>query len=469
MTRALPLLAAVVVACAGCGGKKEERGPTAPTQRFVTRPDLKPPIVRVVKRTPNAAPGYIFIAPKKKVAQAGPLILDDAGNVVWFHPLDTHGVTDFRVQRYRGRPALTWWRGAATTHGIGTAGGYVIADQSYRVIAFVAAKHGLTGDIHEFLLTPQNTALFTVYHKLKYDLSPLGGPKDGELWEAVVQEVDVATRKLLFEWHSLPHVAVSESYEHMPEEIPYDYFHINSVAPDGPDRLLISGRHVSAIYEIRKSDGAVVWRLGGKKSDFTMGRGTHFAWQHDARRLSDGTISLFDNAAEHPGEAKESKVLVVRLDETKRTAELVRSYTRPKPLLSTSQGNAQFLPDGHVLVGWGANPFVTEFSRDGRVLLDLAFGNKDVDSYRAFKDEWVGRPADRPRAVVREGRLYVSWNGATDVARWRVLAGGKRVAEFSKSGFETSETIPSRARSVVVQALDASGRVLGSSGPARVP
>src|SRR6266511_5014367 len=299
--------------------------------------------------------------------------LEAAGNVVWFHPLDTHGVTDFRVQRYRGRPALTWWRGAATTHGIGTAGGYVIADQSYRVIAFVAAKHGLTGDIHEFLLTPQNTALFTVYHKLKYDLSPLGGPKDGELWEAVVQEVDVATRKLLFEWHSLPHVAVSESYEHMPEEIPYDYFHINSVAPDGPDRLLISGRHVSAIYEIRKSDGAVVWRLGGKKSDFTMGRGTHFAWQHDARRLSDGTISLFDNAAEHPGEAKESKVLVVRLDETKRTAELVRSYTRPKPLLSTSQGNAQFLPDGHVLVGWGANPFVTEFSRDGRVLLDLAF------------------------------------------------------------------------------------------------
>src|SRR6266542_3889151 len=300
-------------------------------------------------------------------------------------------------------------------------------------------------------------------------VAPRGGPKDGELWEAVVQEVDVATRKLLFEWHSLPHVAVSESYEHMPEEIPYDYFHINSVAPDGPDRLLISGRHVSAIYEIRKSDGAVVWRLGGKKSDFTMGRGTHFAWQHDARRLSDGTISLFDNAAEHPGEAKESKVLVVRLDETKRTAELVRSYTRPKPLLSTSQGNAQFLPDGHVLVGWGANPFVTEFSRDGRVLLDLAFGNKDVDSYRAFKDEWVGRPADRPRAVVREGRLYVSWNGATDVARWRVLAGGKRVAEFSKSGFETSETIPSRARSVVVQALDASGRVLGSSGPARVP
>jgi arylsulfotransferase ASST len=453
--RALVLLA-VSLACAGCGGEKAAK-PVAPTQHFVTRADLQPPRVRVLQRAPGTAPGYVFIAPKKQVAQAGPLILDDEGNVVWFRPLDTHGVTDFRVQRYRGKPVLTWWRGATTTHGIGTAGGYVIADQSYRPVAFVTAKHHLTGDIHEFLLTPRNTALFSVYHKVKYDLSSLGGPKDGELWEAVVQEVDVATNRLVFEWHSLSHVAPSESYEHVQKNIPFDYFHINSIEPDGPGRLLISGRHVHALYEIRKSDGAVLWRLGGKRSDFTLGPGTHFAWQHDARRHPDGTISLFDNAAEHPGEAKESKVLVLRLDEAKRTATLVRSYTHPKPLLSPSQGDAQFLPDGHVLVGWGANPYVTEFSPDGRVLLDLTFGNKDVDSYRAFKDEWVGRPVTRPRAVVKSGRVYVSWNGATEVARWRVVGG----ATFPKTGFESSAPVTSKH--VVVQALDANGRVLGST------
>src|SRR5438067_5319148 len=154
----------------------------------------------------------------------------------------THGVTDFRAQRYRGRPVLTWWRGAATTHGIGTAGGYVVADQAYHPITFVTAKNHLTGDIHEFLITPQNTALFTVYHKLKRDLSSLGGPKDGEVWEAVVQEVDVASGRLLFEWHSLPQIGLGESYEKVAPtgQIPYDYFHINSIEPDGPDKLLLS-------------------------------------------------------------------------------------------------------------------------------------------------------------------------------------------------------------------------------------
>ena len=153
-------------------------------------------------------------------------------------------------------------------------------------------------------------------------------------------------------------------------------------------------------------------------------------------------------------------MLVLRLDEAARSATLVRSYTRPKPLLSTSQGNAYFLADDHVLVGWGANPYVTEFAPDGRVLLDLTFGNEDVDSYRAFKDEWVGRPTTSPRAVVKDGRLYVSWNGATEVARWRVVGG----LTFAKRGFETSVALANPPKPLVVQALDANGRVLGASG-----
>jgi Arylsulfotransferase (ASST) len=456
MRRAPVLLLAL--ACVACGGEKKAEQPPPPSQHFVTRPDVRPPPVHVLKQAHGTAPGYVFLAPKKQVAQAGPMILDDAGNVVWFHPLNTRGVTDFRVQHYRGKPVLTWWRGAATSHGIGTAGGYVIADDHYRVIATLGARNHLTGDIHEFLLTPQDTALFTVYHKLPYDLSKLGGPKDGEIWEAVVQEVDVATRKLLFEWHSIDHVAVDESLEHVPDKIPYDYFHINSVEPDGPDKLLISGRHVGAIYELRKSDGAVLWRLGGTKSDFRMGTGAHFAWQHDARRLPDGTISLFDNHAEHPGEAKESRGLVLDVNEHTHSANVVRAYLHPKPLLSTSQGNAQLLPNGDMLVGWGANPYATEFSPDGRVLFDVTFGSGKVDSYRAYRDVWIGHPDDKPRAVVKGGRVYVSWNGATEVAKWRVVGG----PTFAKTGFESSA--PVTATHVVVQALDASGNVLGSSG-----
>ena len=178
----------LVLAVAACGGTVQQgaQAPVPPTQHFVTRPDLRPPPVHIVTAAHGTAPGYIFIAPKKEVDQAGPLILDDGGNVVYFRPLDTHGVTDFRVQRYRGRPVLTWWRGE-TAKGIGN-GRYVIADSSYHVITNVTAGNGLSGDIHEFIITPRNTALFTVYHRVPADLSALGGPEDGKIEEAVVQD-----------------------------------------------------------------------------------------------------------------------------------------------------------------------------------------------------------------------------------------------------------------------------------------
>jgi hypothetical protein len=449
------------------------QGPIAPTQHFVSRPELRPPVVRILVHRPGTAPGYVFIAPKKKVDQAGPLILDDDGNVVWFHPLDTHGVTDFRVQRFHGKPVLTWWRGE-TAKGIGN-GRYVIADPSYHVLANVIAGHELSGDIHEFLITPRNTALFTVYKRVPYDLSSLGGPSDASVEEGVVQEVAIPSGRVLFEWHSLPQIAVGESYEAVPDDkkTPYDYFHINAIEEDRDGNLLVSARHTHAIYKIRRSDGKVLWRLGGKKNDFRFGPGVQFSWQHDIRRQPDGTLTLFDNAAEHPAAKRRSRVLVLRVDERRRTVKLVRSYTHTNPrLLSTSQGNAQFLPDGHVFVGWGANEYFTEFARNGRVLLDGRFGSGGADSYRAFRFPWVGRPTDRPAVALRGTRLYVSWNGATEVRSWRVLAGdGVRslaaTTVVPKRGFETEIRVESGPTRFVVQALDARGRILRTSSVVR--
>ncbi len=465
-----------LLACAACGASHNNE-PVPPSQHFATRPDLRPPTVRVLTRAHDTAPGYIFIAPKKKVDQAGPLILDDEGDVVWFHPLDTHGVTDFRAQRYRGRPVLTWWRGQAKK-GIGN-GRYVIVDNSYRVIADVTAGHGLSGDIHEFLITPQNTAFFTVYRQVPRDLSALGGPDDGSIEEGIVQEVDIPTGRVLFEWHSADHVALSESYNAVPKDSssPYDYFHINAIEPDRDGTLLVSARHTHAIYKIRRSDGAVLWRLGGKRNDFRFGPGARFSWQHDVRRRPDGTLTLFDNAAKQPIRGRQSRAIVLRVDETRHTASLVRSYTHPRPLLSPSQGDAQFLADGHVFVGWGSNAYFTEFDPSGRVLLDARFGSGGADSYRAFRLPWTGLPTDRPAVAAGPEPgggtvVSVSWNGSTEVARWRVLAGAgasklRPVAEAAKDGFETSIAVASAARYFSVQALDGDGHVLRTSEPVR--
>src|SRR3954447_16313222 len=417
-----------------------------PTQHFRSRPDLRPPPVKVLTAAHGTAPGYVFVAPKKEVDQAGPLILDDAGQVVWFRTLDTKGVTDFRVQTYRGRPVLTWWRGESNK-GVGN-GRYVIMDDSYRVIADVRAGHGLSGDIHEFLITRHNTAVISIYRTIKRDLTKFGGPKDGAFKEGVVQELDIASGRVLFEWHSWPRVGLAESYEGIPKgedkDDDWDYFHLNAIDVDDDGNLLLSARHTHAIYKVRKSDGKILWRLGGKRSDFTLGEGASFAWQHDIRRQPDGTLTLFDTGASRPPDSKtapqpHSRVLVLRLDAAAKRAELVRSYSHPRKLLSTSQGNAQFLLDGHVLVGWGSNRYVTEFDRAGNVLLDLTFGTGKADSYRAYRATWVGHPTERPAVALEQGKAYVSWNGATEVARWRVLSpGGKTVAEAPRRGFETA-------------------------------
>ena len=467
-------LGTAALVAAGCG-TSESHGSAkrASSQTFVSRPDLRPPRVLVTTAASGSEPGYIFLAPKEG-GRGGPLIVNDAGEVVWFHPIEGGEAADFRVQQYRGRPVLTWWEGTEPTVGIGS-GEFVIADSSYRRIAVVRPGHGLDGDLHEFVITPRNTALLLAYHRVPHDLSSLGGPKDGYVFDSVVQEVDIESGRVLFEWRSLDHVDVAESAQRIPARKasaakPFDYFHVNSVNIDTDGNLLVSARNTHAVYKISRRSGAVIWTLGGRNGDFEMGRGTQFAWQHDARRLRDGTISLFDNSA-IPKVADHSRAVVLRVDERARVASLVRSYVHPLRLVSPHQGNAQPLSNGGFFVGWGGNPYFTEFSPTGRVLLDgrLAAG----DSYRAYRFRWRGRPAERPAVAARlsgDGALtvYASWNGATDVARWEVLTGRnpdelRLAATAERQGFETTVTVDAAAPYVAVRALAATGATLATS------
>ena len=440
--------------------------PPQPVQHFISRPDLQPPRVAILHSARGTSKGYVFIAPKRGAKQPGPMILDDKGQVVWFKPLPTSGVTDFKVQRYQGRPVLTWWQGTVSMRGVGLAGGYHILDTSYRLVKIVRAAHDLTGDIHEFRILPGGRALMTIYRKVPADLSVLGGPSDGFVLEGIVQELSIASGRVLFEWHSLPEVALSESYLPVPEnegtsKDPWDYFHVNSAEIDSDGNILISARHTSAIYKLNRHTRKIMWRLGGKKSTFTFGPGARFAWQHDARRQPDGTITLFDNAAQQPKKGAQSKALRLRVDLPSHRASLVRAYRHQPPLLSPSQGNAQFLADGHVFVGWGQNAYFTEYSPAGAVLFDGKFGGQDVDSYRAFRFAWDAHPLTKPDAVRRGRTVYVSWNGATQVARWQVLAGSRVVGTAPKAGFETKILVHTTSP-LFVQAVNPDGGVLAT-------
>src|SRR5215216_4228692 len=325
---------------------------------FRSRPDLSPAAVQVTRSAPGTAPGYIFVALKEGAGEHGPMIVDDLGQLVWYSKY--RSARDFKVQRYKGRPVLTWWEGKVTAgHGVGE---YVIFDASYRETGRVRAGNGYQGDLHEFLITPQGTALLTAYNPVPADLSALGGPKYGAVWDGIAQEVNIEPGEVIFEWHSLEHVGIDESYLDPPSDPrhSYDYFHINSIDVDHDGNLLISARNTWSVYKVERKSGEVLWRLGGKKSDFDMGPGAQSAFQHDARRQSDGTITIFDNGA-HPKVHEQSRAVVLELDMDEMRATLLREYTFPEKLLATSQGNAQVLPNANVFVGWGSQPLISEF------------------------------------------------------------------------------------------------------------
>src|SRR5215208_4063254 len=221
-------------------------------QRFISRPDLRPPTLTVDTPPNKIAPGLLLLSPKGGPSGWGPMIVDDRNDLVWFRPMRRGIVADdFKVQRYRGAPVLTWWQGKTNPKGYG-AGSYVIADSSYREIARVRAGRGIQGDLHEFQLTPRGTAIIVAYHAVRGDLHSVGGPRRGRVMDCIVQEIDVATGAVRFEWRSLDHVALKESHQSAPKPndhtSPFDYFHVNAVDVDDDGNLLISARNTWAVY-----------------------------------------------------------------------------------------------------------------------------------------------------------------------------------------------------------------------------
>ena len=452
---------------------------------YVSRPDLNPPAITIAVPADGTAPGVIFLAPfdisaasttyqstPARASHSGPLIVDDRGEPVWFLPLGSTTAMDVQVQKYQGRRVLTWYEGTV----LGPYGGsWVIFDPTYHELARVRAGRGRHGDLHEFLLTREGTALITIYNEVKADLSSVGGPVDGRLVTGIVQEVDVASGRVLFEWRSLEHVGLDESFmTHVTKAGNVDYFHLNSIDVDQDDNLLVSARHTSAIYKVDRTSGEVLWRLGGKKSDFAVDPAASFSFQHDVRRRPDGTITIFDNNSAAPASGSFSRGIRIKLDMNAMRASLVREYLAPTPRAGWAMGNVQQLEDGGVFIGWGTDGSFTELGEDGSVRLDGRFADESM-SYRAFRFRLDARPTGRPAsAVVPNGdgtaTVYASWNGATGVASWQVQTGSsarrlKAVGTYPRTGFETAITLPATSGYVSVAALDASGRHLGAAAP----
>ena len=448
-------------------------------QSFYTLPGAQPPILSVTAPDHDPAAGDIFTTNGPGPGQYGPLIYTPQGRLVWFDRLPAgETAEDLNEQTYDGQRDLTWWRGRVLSLGFGQ-GEDVVMNSRYQTVARVPGGNGLQADLHEFQIAPHDVAYITAFNPIRCDLAAVHGSRDGTITDTAIQEIDIKTGLVRWEWHSLDHVGANESEVETPSgTAPWDWFHLNSIDPQPDGDVFISARSTWAGYQLDGATGKILWRLGGTDSSFKMGPGTKTAWQHDGRVLPDGEITFFDDGA-NPPIHRQSRAVRIALDFKTHEARLASVFTHhDPPLLAASQGNVQTLADGNTLVGYGGVPAISEYARNGALLFD-AHQPFDLIFYRAFRHPWSGQPLNPPAVLAslnntdEETIVHASWNGATAVASWRVLAGQHPTslsaqATIPVSGFESSTALPVRYVYVAVQALDSAGRVLDTSQTTRV-
>ncbi|VDB95183.1 unnamed protein product [Peniophora sp. CBMAI 1063] len=410
----------------------------------------------------------------------GSMIYDRNGSLVWIGgPLN--GTADLQLQEYAGKPVLTFWFGSAVDgHGAGTC---FVLDETYSNIAEINSVGGQGADLHEcnFPKDTNTSAMITVYNNISpFDLTSVGGPKDGTLIDVWVQEIEIATGAVLFNWSMFDHVSPFDSYAIAGQGVSadlWDAYHMNSIDKGADGSYLISVRHLSTLFKIN-SNGSIAWRMGGKHSNFTIGDGAEFSWQHHARfdPEDNNHISLFDDTATdfNLTTASDAHSLYISYDTSAWTTTALATYfSAPFKNYTTSQGSSQRFADGSGVVGWGSNPWVTEHNSEGDVTFSLSLGdgslsNGPVASYRSFKvpaGGWVGNPTVPPSIALQNGTVYFSWNGKTAVRSWDVIGDdNKLIKAVDRADFETSLSIVSANVTVVAAvAKDASGQALGKS------
>jgi len=485
----LAVFVGVTLAFAGSHGAPVGRYTLDGAYSFLSAPSLHPPVLRLTSRAPARAlaPGFVFTASFYNIneppiiGQSGPLILERRLQPVWFQPVpETLVASNLSLQTYEGKPALAWWQGVVTNTGATESGEYVVVNQHYQTVARLRASHGWVLTLHEIVIDGQN-AWVTANKNIPRNLSRYGGAYNGALIDSAVQEYNLRTGRLIRNWDAVNHIPLSDSQASLPTNgFPWDAYHVNAIELAGNGAFLVSMRNTWAAYMVNTDTGAIEWTLGGRHSSFKFGPRADFQWQHDVALGRDQTVSLFDDhccqltgGGTYVPATGPSRGLVLKLDQQTRTAKLVAQYTRGGSFDADYMGDTQPLPGGNVFVGWGSEPYFSEYDSSGRLLFEGELPGPDL-TYRATLQPWVGLPLTAPVGAAREDdhrtTVYASWNGATQLVSWRVLAAGRSgplrvVASRARSGFETAIAVPQGYLRYELQALDARGRVIGVSRP----
>ncbi|KAH7170043.1 ASST-domain-containing protein [Dactylonectria macrodidyma] len=421
-----------------------------PSQKFRSS-DVTAPVFHVNTFNHSAVDdaGYIFMGSVYGKMGAGPMIFDAKDLSLVYADQHYDNAYTSQSQTINGTRYLVFWEGV---HNRGHANGYgLVFNENYDLVYNVTAsgyEEATLADMHEMRITDDSSALFTTYWSIPWNCTSLGGDADGLLMDSGFQEVDLATNKVLFSWAATDHFDVGDTYARygsgfgVSDNSGFDFFHINSVDKTDDGNYLISSRHLSLISLISGKDGHPIWVLGGRRNQFldlSDGGATNFGWQHDARFYKNQShITMFDNHGEQTGPCAPSgcktRGLHLEIDTEGMTARIVQEYFHPERINSGAMGGFHSLDNGNVIIGWGYNPGYVEYTPDGKPVMDIQRGKlgegfqADLFAYRVSKHDWTGRPRwlpsaaiDAPHRTTENATVYLSWNGATDIASWVVV------------------------------------------------
>ncbi|HUW13729.1 MAG TPA: aryl-sulfate sulfotransferase [Anaerolineae bacterium] len=417
-----------------------------------TLPDDFPHMEATVPAT-EVGEGYVFLTVRDLHGSGEPylLIIDDLAEPIYYQRFPFGDmVWDFKKQT---NGTLTYTRYPLAGPRL-----QVALDSTYSIVDTYVPGNGYSDlDHHDFLALPDGHALLLIEDPQIIDMSQIvpGGDPEAEIVGNVIQELD-GSRNVVWEWRTWDHFALTDSVRDLTEPR-IIYAHVNSLEVDHDGHVIISSRALDEVTKINRDTGDIIWRFGGKNNQFSLvGDTQFFHFQHDARCLPNGHLTVFDNRTDWT--PAYSRVVEYDMDEIAMTATLVWEYVGP---YSHAMANAQRLANGNTVIGWGrANTTASEVTPDLDTVFETKFvrnadhetHQRDVvlDSYRAFRYPWVGRPAWPPTLCARpEGqgvRLSYSWNGATGIEAYRVLGGAEPsptalVTTTTRSGFETTTVV----------------------------
>ncbi len=432
------------------------------------------PHYTVSKTSPDTGEGYIFLAPfywGKSTVGSYLLILDNQGQIVYYQSV----ANDLAAFDFKELPngQLSFYDQKDST--------IDVMNSNYQTVSTYQAQNGYNADLHDSLILPTGYAFLMSYDTETVDMSKVvqGGKNNAAVTGLVIQEID-PSKNVIFEWRSWDHFSFTDSTSSLTDQ-QIDLVHGNGIALTSDGNLILSSRNLSEITKIDLQTGNIIWRLGGKANMFKFTNDQGFAFQHNIAELPNGDITLFDNHGTDQNPLA-SRGVEYKIDEAHKTVTKVWEFTPTPPMFTDYMGDTQRLPDGNTFMGWGnsytASGFVygsiIEITPSNQTVFELALDQPYV-SYRAFRAPWQGAPLTPPALAFKQDAsgltLGYSWNGATNVASWRVYGGNSpqslsQVDRQAKNGFETQShltNLPQGECYFQAAALDKSGKELSRS------